>query len=87
MYSKDLRQKEIFQIKREVGLRLNLVVGRKAVVEEVVEVVGGGGRYGGLVWRCVGGFSRMLPRFSPKISEIAFLRVWFGITDDSSGFL
>ena len=43
--------KKRFQIKREVGLRLNLVVGRKAVVEEVTEVVGGGGRYGGLVWR------------------------------------
>ena len=43
MYSKVLRQKEIFHIKREVGLRLNLVVGRKAVVEEVAEVVGGGG--------------------------------------------
>ena len=33
------------------------------------------------------GFSRMLPRFSPKISGIAFLEVWFGITDDSSVFL
>ena len=86
MYSKDLRQKEIFHIKREVGLRLNLVVGRKDVVEEA-EVVGGGGRYGGLVWECIRGFSRMLPRFSPKISKTAFLEVWFGITDDSSGFL
>ena len=32
-------------------------------------------------------FSRKLPGFLPKISGIAFLRVWFGIDDDSSGLL
>ena len=42
MYSEDSRQKDIFHIKEGMGLRLSLVVVRD-VVEEVAEVVGGGG--------------------------------------------
>ena len=85
MYSEDWRQKDIFHIKEGMGLRLSLVVVRD-VVEEVAEVVGIW-KYGGLVWRCFGGFFRMLLKFSPKVSETVCLKVWFGITDDSSGFL
>ena len=40
---KVLRRKEIFQIKREAGSGLNLVVGGRADVEELAEVEGGGG--------------------------------------------
>ena len=87
MYSEDSRQYEVFHITEEVGLWLGLVVGREDVVEEVAEVVGGGGRFGGLVWRYFGGFSRRLPQFSPKISQAVCWEVWFGISDDSSGFL
>ena len=50
VYGKVLRQKGIFRIRREEGSGLNLVVGGRAVVEEVAEVEGGGGMYG-LVWR------------------------------------